>query len=106
MHKYRATIFMALVATFCLVIHFWTGWEAAIDEAETHGTTMTMSTYLVEWTRDTFENLQSEFWQLAVQFALLAGLFEFMKVHAYEEDIEDIMKRLERIESSVNKLNK
>lgn len=78
--------------------HFYTGWEAEIDEAATHGESAQMDEYVVQWVRDTFENLQSEFWQLAFQFALLAGFFELVRVNAYEEDEEDGKQRLERIE--------
>lgn len=99
MGKYRAAVFMAVLATVFVAIHFYSGWEAAIDEAATHQETAVFSDYIVEWVRDTAENLQSEFWQLAVQFALLAGLFEFMRVHAYEEDEEDVKNRLKRIEA-------
>jgi hypothetical protein len=42
------------------------------------------------------------FWQLAVQFALLAGFFEFIRVKAYEEDQEEMKARLERIEALLN----
>ena len=98
MKKYRATILMAAVAIVCLILHLWFGWEAAVEEAATHGTSATWSAYLVEWARDTFENLQPEFWQLAVQFALLAGLFEFIAVRAYEKDEEEMKEQLDRIE--------
>ena len=81
---------MSIVAIVCLALHLWLGWEAAVDEAATHGTTANWDSYLIEWGRDTFENLQSEFWQLAVQFALLAGLFEVIAVHAYEKDQEEM----------------
>lgn len=60
--------------------HLYTGWEAAIDEPATHQERAIFFTdYMVQWIQDTAENLQSEFWQLAVQFALLAGFFEFMR---------------------------
>jgi len=101
MGKYRASLMMVIVALACVVAHFWFGWQAAIDEAATHGEAATTSEYLVEWLRDTFENLQSEFWQLAVQFALLAGFFEFLRVRAYEEDQEDLKARLDRIEALI-----
>lgn len=101
MRKYRATIMMAIIAIVCLTAHLWLGWEAAIEEAATRGTSATWNSYLVEWARDTFENLQSEFWQLAVQFALLAGLFEAISVHAYEKDQEDIKAQLNRLEQLV-----
>lgn len=102
MQKYRASMLTAIVATICLVMHFWTGWEAAVNDAAMHGTTETMSSYFIDWSRDTFENLQSEFWQLAVQFALLAGLFEFMNVRAYEEDIEETKSKLDRLEAKID----
>ncbi len=99
MGKYRAAMLMAVVAIVFVLIHLYAGWEAAIEEAASHQQPAVFSDYIVEWIRDTAENLQSEFWQLAVQFALLAGLFEFMRVHAYEEDLEDVKQRLQRIEA-------
>ncbi len=98
MGKYRATVLMAVLAIVCLVIHFYTGWKADINEAAAHDELAQMNEYVVQWGRDTFDNLQSEFWQLAFQFALLAGFFEFVRVKAYEEDEEDVKQRLERIE--------
>ncbi len=98
MHKYRAALLMVTFALICVVIHFYSGWQAAIDEAAQHQQAAVFSEYVVEWTRDTFENLQSEFWQLAVQFALLAGFFEFVRVKAYEEDQEQMKEQLRRIE--------
>lgn len=96
--KYNATLFMAALAIVCLLIHLYTGWETAIDEAATHQESARVGDYLMQWTRDTFENLQSEFWQLAFQFALLAGFFEAIRIRPYEEDEEDVKQRLERIE--------
>jgi hypothetical protein len=96
--KYRAALLMVALALVCLGIHFYTGWQVAIDESAQHQQAAVFSEYIVEWVRDTFENLQSEFWQLAVQFALLAGLFEFIRVKAYEEDQEQIKQQLSRIE--------
>jgi hypothetical protein len=102
MGKYRAAILMMGFAILCLVIHFYTGWKADINEAAMHGESAIFSEYFIEWLRDTFENLQSEFWQLAVQFALLAGFFEFIRVKAYEEDEEDVKQRLTRIEAKLD----
>ena len=100
--KYRAALLMTGLAILCLVIHFYSGWKADIAEAAMHGESAAFSEYIVTWVRDTFENLQSEFWQLAVQFALLAGFFEFMRVKAYEEDEEDMKQRLARIEAKLD----
>lgn len=99
MAKYRAAILMVFAALVCMAVHLWFGWQAAIEEAATHGEAAEVGQFFVQWTRDTFENLQSEFWQLAVQFALLAGFFEFMRVHAYEEDLDKMQKALARIEA-------
>ena len=89
---------MALAATACMVIHFISGWYASMNEAALHGQTAAFGDYVVEWSRDLFENLQSEFWQLAVQFAILAGLFRAIGVVSYEEDEEELRDRLTRIE--------
>jgi hypothetical protein len=104
--KYRATVFMSVVAIIFLVLHFWTGWEAFVNEEASQGQAAEWSQYLIVWARDTVENLQSEFWQLAVQFALLAGLLRVIGVTAYEEDEEDVKDRLTRIEDTLNSLAK
>jgi hypothetical protein len=102
MAKYRAAILMTGFAILCLLIHFYSGWKADMNEAAMHGESAAFGDYFIEWIRDTFENLQSEFWQLAVQFALLAGFFEFIRVKAYEEDEEDVKQRLTRIEAKLD----
>lgn len=102
MEKYRAAMLMTGFAILSLVVHFYSGWRADINEAAMHGQSAAFGDYFVEWARDTFENLQSEFWQLAVQFALLAGFFEFIRVKAYEEDEEDVKERLARIEAMLD----
>ena len=95
---------MAAVALVFLGIHFWSGWEAFVDDAASHGSSATWPEYWIVWTRDTVENLQSEFWQLAVQFALLAGFFRFIGVQAYEEDEEEVKQRLIRLEAKLDSL--
>ena len=104
MGKHRATYMAALIACVFLAVHFITGWESAVDDAAMHGTSVTLSSYIIEWARDTFENLQSEFWQLAVQFALLAGAFRFIKVRAYDEDVEEVKEQLKRMEATLERL--
>jgi hypothetical protein len=103
MVRYRAVVLMALFALVSMAIHLWTGWQAAIDDAARHQQAAAFSEFLIQWTRDIFENLQSEFWQLAVQFALLAGFFEFLRVRAYEEEWEDVKQQLARIEAMLEK---
>lgn len=103
--KYRAATFMAAVAVVFLILHLWTGWEAFVDESASHNEAAAWSDYLIVWARDTVENLQSEFWQLAVQFALLAGVFKVIGVQAYEEDEEEVKQRLIRLEEKLDRLN-
>jgi hypothetical protein len=104
--KYRATLFMIGFALVAMAIHFWTGWQAFVDESASRGEEALLADHLVLWARDTFENLQSEFWLLAMQFALIAGFFRFIGVRAYEEDLEDLKQRLERIETQLNAIAK
>lgn len=104
--KYRATWFMIVLALAAMAVHFWTGWRVHVDASATRGEEALLVDHLVLWARDTFENLQSEFWLLAVQFALLAGFFRFMGVGAYEEDLEDLKQRLNRIEAQLNAIAK
>lgn len=101
--KYGAAMFMAAVAVVFLIHHGWTGWEAFVDESA-HNETAAWSDDMIVWARDTVENLQSEFWQLAVQFALLAGVFKVIGVQAYEEDEEEVKQRLIRLEEKLDRL--
>jgi len=55
-----------------LVLHWWFGFQAAADEAKTHGEVLETSAYLHEMLRDTLENWQSEFLQLLWQVVGLA----------------------------------
>jgi hypothetical protein len=103
MKKYSAALMMLTLGILCLAVHFIFGWNAFQDEAAEHQSQAVWSEYLVQWVRDVFENLQSEFFQLFFQFLLLAGAFEFMRVKAYEEDQEEMKQRLERIEALLSK---
>jgi hypothetical protein len=55
-----------------LVLHWYFGWKAFVDEAHTHGELPKVAEYLNEMGRDTFENWQSEFLQLLWQVVGLA----------------------------------
>jgi len=57
-----------------LVGHWLFAWFAYVDEQETHGKPVELSSYVVEVGRDTLENWQSEFLQLMWQIAGLAFL--------------------------------
>lgn len=88
-----AVRFVATLAVVSIVLHFIFGWGAYWRE---HGV-MDVEAYLIEWGRDTFENWQSEFVQLALQFAVLAGAFKAMGVQAREEDQEQVKAKLDAI---------
>jgi hypothetical protein len=105
MKRHGAVILMVILATMAMVVHLVYGWQAFVSEAQSHGEDAAWSEYLIVWVRDTFENLQSEFWQLAVQFALLAGLFQFIGVRAYEEDTEDIKEKLDDLMLDIAELH-
>jgi hypothetical protein len=55
-----------------LVLHWYFGWKAYVDEAQTHAEAPKLAEYLNEMGRDTFENWQSEFLQLLWQVVGLA----------------------------------
>jgi hypothetical protein len=55
-----------------LALHWYFGWEAFVDEAQTHGEAPQVAEYLNQMGRDTFENWQSEFLQLLWQVVGLA----------------------------------
>ena len=103
MKKYSAAFLMLALGLVCLGLHFAFGWNAFKSDAQDHQTSAQMSAYLVTWGRDVFENLQSEFIQLFFQFLLLAGFFKFMKIKAYEQDVEEVKQRLDRIESLLDR---
>ena len=103
--KYRAAVMMTIVALIFLILHLWSGWEAFVDDASSHGEKALWADYWIVWARDTVENLQSEFWQLAVQFALLAGMFRVIGVQAYEEDVEDVKQQLIRLEQKLDRMS-
>ena len=75
MSVFRKYAYAWITLTFflvALVLHWWFGWQAYVDEAREHGSTPEVNAYLVEMSRDTFENWQSEFLQLLWQVVGLA----------------------------------
>ena len=102
MKKHSAALFMLALAVICLFARFLFGWQAFQNDAQEHNTSALWSEYLITWGRDVFENLQSEFIQLFFQFLLLAGAFKFIKVQAYEEDVEEVRAQLTRIEERLS----
>ncbi|PDT38295.1 hypothetical protein CO671_02565 [Rhizobium sp. M10] len=57
---------------FSLVGHWMFGWFAFVGEQRSHGQAPDINAYLMEMSRDTFENWQSEFLQLLWQVVGLA----------------------------------
>ena len=55
-----------------LILHWYFGWKAFVDDAQTHSEAPKLAEYLNEMGRDTFENWQSEFLQLLWQVVGLA----------------------------------
>ena len=60
-----------------LGLHWLFGWFSFVDEAKEHGQAASLTPYLMEMGRDTFENWQSEFLQLLWQ---VVGLAYFLYV--------------------------
>jgi hypothetical protein len=79
-----------------LVLHWWFGWTAFVDDASQHGQSPDMANYLNEMLRDTFENWQSEFLQLLWQVVGLAYFLYLGSPSSHEND--------DRLEAKVDAL--
>jgi hypothetical protein len=79
-----------------LVLHWWFGWHAFADEAAEHGQTPELNQYVVQMSRDTFENWQSEFLQLLWQVVGLAYFLYLGSPSSHEND--------DRLEAKVDAL--
>jgi len=79
-----------------LVLHWVFGWYAFVDEAAERGQSVAFSQYLVQMSRDTFENWQSEFLQLLWQVVGLAYFLYLGSPSSHEND--------DRLEAKVDAL--
>jgi hypothetical protein len=79
-----------------LLLHWYFGWRAFVDEAAEHGQPPQDSEYVVQMMRDTFENWQSEFLQLLWQ---VCGLAYFLYVGSPASKEND-----DRVEAKVDAL--
>jgi hypothetical protein len=79
-----------------LLLHWWFGWNAFIDEAAQHGRVPEVSQFAVQAARDTFENWQSEFLQLLWQVVGLAYFLYLGSPSSHEND--------DRLETKVDAL--
>jgi hypothetical protein len=79
-----------------LILHWWFGWEAFIDEATDHGQVPEFGAFATQALRDTFENWQSEFLQLLWQVVGLAYFLYLGSPSSHEND--------DRLEAKVDAL--
>ena len=79
-----------------LVLHWWFGWMAFVDEAAQHGQSPQVGEYVTQMSRDTFENWQSEFLQLLWQVVGLAYFLYLGSPSSHEND--------DRLEAKVDAL--
>ena len=79
-----------------LLLHWGFGWSAYVNDAAEHGQSPDFNQYLVEMTRDTFENWQSEFLQLLWQVVGLAYFLYLGSPSSHEND--------DRLEAKVDAL--
>ena len=77
MKKYAYAWITLAFFLISFALHWFFGWKAFLDEAAEHGQNPQLSEYLVQMSRDTFENWQSEFLQLLWQ---VVGLAYFLYV--------------------------
>ncbi|HTH29341.1 MAG TPA: DUF6766 family protein [Sphingobium sp.] len=78
--------------------HWGFGWLAYADEARQRGQQPQMASYVVEMSRDTFENWQSEFLQLLWQ---VVGLAYFLYIGSPASKEND-----DRLEAKIDELMK
>jgi len=79
-------------------LHWFFGWMAFQDEARAHHEAVELNQYLVQMSRDTFENWQSEFLQLLWQ---VVGLAYFLYVGSPSSKEND-----DRVEAKIDELLK
>jgi hypothetical protein len=76
------------VAFFLITLsgHWFVGWLAYVQEQHDHGQAVEIAGYLIQMSRDTLENWQSEFLQLLWQVAGLAILLHVGSPQSKEGD--------------------
>jgi hypothetical protein len=76
----------AVLFILSLIGHWTAAWFAYIDEQQAHRQPIEVQSYLIEVTRDTLENWQSEFLQLIWQVAGLSFLWYLGSPQSKEGD--------------------
>jgi hypothetical protein len=82
--------------------HWIFAWHAFVEEQREHGQPVEVSSYLVQVSRDTLENWQSEFLQLMWQVAGLALLLYVGSPQSKEND-ERVEEKLDLVLKAVSK---
>ena len=90
---------------FSFAGHWLFGWFAYVNEQQTHSAPIQVSDYIIEMTRDTLENWQSEFLQLMWQVGGLAFLLYVGSPQSREGD-ERKEAKLDAILEAVDKNGK
>src|SRR5688572_24940008 len=101
----RSYAFLWVTAGFFILSfigHWVAGWFAFINEQRAHQQPVEVSEFVVEMTRDTLENWQSEFLQLTWQVAGLAFLL-FIGSPQSKEGNERVEAKLDEILRHLNK---
>lgn len=95
-------LWVTLVLFLGSLIGHWTfAWHAFVEEQLAHGEAIEVASFLVEVLRDTLENWQSEFLQLAWQVAGLAYLFYLGSPQSKEGD-DRKEEKIDRILAAVD----
>jgi hypothetical protein len=87
-----------------LIGHWTFAWFAFAEEQSAHNQPVEVSSYIIETSRDTLENWQSEFLQLIWQVAGLALLLYVGSPQSREED-ERMEEKMDAILRTVDKTN-
>lgn len=86
---------------FSIIGHWIFGWHAYVNEQKEHGQAAEINNYLIQMSRDTLENWQSEFLQLMWQVAGLAFLWYVGSPQSKESD-DRKEEKLDEILKAVN----
>ncbi len=96
-HRYGLTLALGILAVLSWAAHIYTGWVTFVAEQREHGSSAEVwgkNGYAWQWTRDSYENLTSEFWQLLGFVFLAAGLYH--KGSPQSKEQEDRIEALVR----------
>ena len=94
--KYAYAWITVAFFTISLLLHWYFGWKAFVEDAAEHGQAPDANAYIIETLRDTFENWQSEFLQLLWQ---VLGLAYFLYVGSPSSKEND-----DRVEAKIDEL--